>query len=159
MSQIDFDPVEFSGYLARPLPDALDLTVVSALAAVRPAVDDHPLIGRSRAADSVLEAFAERAASLAVRTKDDIWMRSGVVALCATSTASDRREAEIVLCLLYDAAKRLGLSPKQVFSEGLFLKRNLIESFLCRDENDKSLSSMGYVAGADSDGFRYIRSW
>lgn len=159
MSKIDFGPVEFRGYLARPLLDALDRAVVSALAAVRPAAADHPLVGRSRATDSVLEAFAERAASLAVRTKDDIWIRNGVAALCATSIASDRRESEIVLCLLYDAAIRLGLSPRAVFSEGLFLKRNLIESFLCRDEKDKSLSSMGYIAGSDPDGFRYVRTW
>lgn len=65
----------------------------------------------------------------------------------------------MVLCLLYDAAKRLGLLPKEVLSEGLFLKRDLIENFLRRDEYDKSLSSMGYGAGADSDGFRYIRTW
>lgn len=122
MSQIDFDPVEFRGYLARPLPDALDRAVVSALAAVRPAVDDHPLVSRSRTADSVLGAFAERAASLAVRTTNDSWIRNGVVALCVTSTASDRREAEMVLCLLYDAAKRLGLPPKEALPEGLFLQ-------------------------------------
>lgn len=159
MRKIDFDPVEFSGYLARPLPDALDRAVVNALAAVRSAVDDHPLIGHSRSADSVLEAFAERAASLAVRTREESWIRNGVVALCATSTSSDRREAEMVLCLLHDAAKRLGLSPKEVLSKGRFLKRDLIENFLRRDESDKSLSSMGYAAGADSDGFRYVRSW
>lgn len=159
MSKIDFDPVEFRGYLARPLPDALDRTVVNALAAIRLAGADRPLSSRSSTADSVLEAFAERAASLAVRTGDGNWIRNGVVALCATSAASDRREAEIVLCLLHDAANRLGLPLKEVLSEGLFLKRDLIENFLHRDENDKSLSSMGYVAGADSDGFRYIRSW
>lgn len=65
----------------------------------------------------------------------------------------------MVLCVLHNAAQRLGLSPRAVFSEGLFLKRDLIENFLRRDENDKSLSSMGYVAAADHDGFRYLRTW
>lgn len=159
MSSFDFDPVEYKGYGARSLPDVLDFEVARALSAGRSSSDGSDLISHSRTADSVLEAFAERAASLAVRTKDDSWIRKGVVALCSTSIASDRRESEIVLCLLYDAAKRLGLSPREVFSEGLFLKRNLIEGFICRDEKDKSLSSMGYIAGSDSDGFRYVRSW
>lgn len=159
MSSFDFDPAEYKGYGSRPLPDVLDFAVVRALSSERPSSDGSNTISHSKTADSVLEAFAERAASLAVRTKDDIWIRNGVAALCATSIASDRRESEIVLCLLYDAAIRLGLSPRAVFSEGLFLKRNLIESFLCRDEKDKSLSSMGYIAGADADGFRYLRTW
>lgn len=159
MNPLDFDPREFVGYLARPLPDVLDRTVVNALASAGSIGADRPLASHSRAADSVLEAFAERAASLAVRTRDAGWIRSGVAALCATSTASDRREAEMVLCLLHDAAQRLGLSPGEVFSAGLSSKRDLIETFLRRNENDKSPSSMGYVAAADADGFRYLRAW
>lgn len=159
MNQLDFDPAKYRGYGSKPLPDALDFAVVSDLSAVRLTGADGPMTSRSRAADSVLEAFAERAASLAVRTRQSEWIKNGVVALCATSTSSDRREAAIVLCLLHDAAKRLGLSPGGMFSEGLFLKRDLIESFLRRDEKDQSITSMGYVTGADNDGFRYVRTW
>ncbi|MFZ5722214.1 MAG: hypothetical protein ACOY33_00990 [Pseudomonadota bacterium] len=159
MSAFVFDSMTYRGYGAKPLPDALDFEVLNSLIDAKLNDKGKVSISQSRTADSVLEAFAERAASLAVRTKEDLWIRNGVAALCVTSAVSDRREAEIVLCLLHDAAKRLGLSPREIFSVGIFLKRDLIESFLSRDEEDKSLSAMGYVAGADEDGFRYVRSW
>jgi hypothetical protein len=34
-----------------------------------------------------------------------------------------------------------------------------LEAFLKRTDEDKSLDSMGYVEGADEDGFRFVRTW
>jgi hypothetical protein len=33
-----------------------------------------------------------------------------------------------------------------------------LEAYLKRSDEDKSLASMGYVEGADEDGFRFVRT-
>jgi hypothetical protein len=34
-----------------------------------------------------------------------------------------------------------------------------LEAYLNRSDEDKSLAAMGYVEGADEDGFHFVRTW
>ena len=76
---------------------------------------------------------------------------------------SDVREDILRLTLIHAAALKLGIDPRSVFLEsarqfGLDDTYGL-EAFLKRSDEDKSLDSMGYVEGADDDGFRFVRTW
>jgi hypothetical protein len=113
--------------------------------------------------DVVLRVFAERMASAAVREKDPSLLRLGLIALLLSWSVSDYRESLMVMTLFYDAVGRLGLDMdsftteiRETIGDGLLTP---VAQYLKRSEKNKSLQSMGYSAGADSDGFRYLRNW
>lgn len=111
----------------------------------------------------VLLAYSERMASLAVRNRDRRLILMGLVALGIDGWRGDWRDNAAIVCLHYDAAKRIGVPAETVFTEAakwLSAKvTDALQSFLGRSGEDRSLAAMGYVAAADADGFRYQRTW
>jgi len=68
-----------------------------------------------------------------------------------------------IVALHYDAAKRIGAGPDNIFESAARLlpekPASALRSFLRRSAHDKSLEAMGYIVGNDDDGFRYQRTW
>lgn len=110
-----------------------------------------------------LRGYAERMASLAVRTNSPRLVGLGAQALGLIAELSDYREDLLVFCLLWNASERLGVDLASLASANLNpvcsggLSR--LEAFGHRSPKDRSLAAMGYVEGQDDGGFRYVRTW
>jgi hypothetical protein len=158
------EPDENRGYLPLPIPAPRDGEIVALLSQV---VDENRLAGFARQLVEgharVLRVFAERAAAAAVRNSDPALLRLATIGLLLSWRGPDSRETLLIFPLIYDAIRRMGIdielfvtSIRQIAGDQLVAP--LIE-FLKRSERDKSLQVMGYTAGTDRDGFRYVRNW
>jgi catechol 2,3-dioxygenase-like lactoylglutathione lyase family enzyme len=111
-----------------------------------------------------LVAYAERMASLGVRTASGRPARLGILAIALVwSGAADVRTAIPVLGVLFDAIRRAGGDPRQAFREIAELGppdvAPVLRDFLTRPDLDEIAEEMGFSAGRDRDGFRYRRTW
>jgi hypothetical protein len=112
-----------------------------------------------------LRGYAERMASLAVREGSSEPAVLGLTALALAMEVEtlDVRDSLLILPLLYDALVRVGAAPEKTFEEvaELDLGRgsDLVRAFFRRAPENRSITSMGYRVGSDSDGFRYERTW
>jgi uncharacterized Zn finger protein (UPF0148 family) len=151
------------GYLPQPIPTARDAEIRALMSQVMDSRSIARFSNRLRDGEStVLEAFAERMATLAVRNRDPTILEAGLIALLL-SPSPDSRESLIVFALFCDAIVRLGIDHSTLIASlrstlGDRLATPFLE-LLKRPEHNRSLHSMGYVEGADADGFRYIRTW
>ncbi len=164
---IDLDilePESNRGYLPQPIPAPRDGQIVALLSQLvtenRLASFAHQL---AEGHAVVLRVFAERIAAAAVRNGDIALLRLAAIGLVLSWRGPDCRETLLVFPLLYDAIRRMGIDAGAFVASirqtvGDQLASPLIE-FLKRSEHDKSLQAMGYAAGTDHDGFRYVRNW
>jgi hypothetical protein len=103
-------------------------------------------------------------ASLAVRETSLKALREGLSAeQLALAVVGDYRDSLPVLSLLFRSAEILGAEPAVEFAAAAALasppdNRSLLD-FLGRDEQDRSLASMGYIERHDDEGFRFERTW
>ena len=154
------------GYGSWPIPHTLDQKIGSL-------IEDWcelPRGDRDREATTIVEeqaavlrAFSERMATLAVRSRDRHLLFLGLLALGIDGGLVDWREDILLLSLHFDAAKKVGIAPNEVFSEaGKLLPSRVSEvltAFLNRSPEDQSLEVMGYEESSDEGGFRYRRTW
>lgn len=114
-------------------------------------------------ADRVLNAFAERAASIAVRHQDARELRAGILAAAiAQAITGDLREPLTALSLLYRASEMIGHDPNSEFAAANDLSGGRaigLLDFLRRSPEDKTIQAMGYEEGDDKGGFRFVRNW
>lgn len=112
---------------------------------------------------NTLLAFAERAASWAVRTGGTRLILGGLSAVGVAAPASDPRNVVVALSLLHRACELNGADPRLVFSEavGSFKERvqDLFQSFLDRSPRDKSIEAMGFSEAMDDTGFLFRCDW
>jgi hypothetical protein len=114
----------------------------------------------SRQQSSVLQTFAERMASLAVRDRNPELLLLGVLALGIEGGNSDWRENYLLVPLYYDAAQRIGANPTPIFENVAHLVGGTFAGYLRMFIQDpKPIGVMGYQIGPSSDGFRYERTW
>lgn len=157
---------ETDGYGTWPIPHRVDAEITGLMQAWME--QDEPK--RKAVAEQIKEeqrflllAYSERMASLAVRNHDRDLILLGLVALGVDGWQFDWRENMVLLCLHYDASRRIGAAPADLFEEAAQLLPKMpadaLRSFLRRSEEGRSLAAMGYVAAADADGFRYQRTW
>lgn len=111
-----------------------------------------------------LVTYAERMASLGVRTASGRPARLGILAIALIwSGAADVRTAIPVLGVLFDGIRRAGGDPRQAFREiaelGTPDVAPVLRDFLTRPDLDEIAEEMGFSAGQDRDGFRYRRTW
>jgi len=162
---LDLEPLNLDqnlGYGPKPIPVSRDQEIgdlLSRCIASQTLARLHRSIQDGHA--MVLRAFAERTASAAVRSGSATQLRIGLVALLLTLDGAEARDGWTILPLFYDAIARLRLDPS-VFIESVrqTIGDRLVvpfAEFLRR--SDKSLKAMGYSAGTDADGFRYVRNW
>ena len=157
---------ETDGYGTWPIPHRVDTEITGLLQAWMKQDES----GRKAAAEQISEdqrfvllAYSERMASLAVRSRDRGLILMGLVALGIDGWRGDWRDNAVLICLHYDAARRIGLLPEHLFEEAAKLlpekPAEAVRSFLRRTDGEKSLEAMGYIAATDADGFRYQRTW
>lgn len=112
----------------------------------------------------VLSAFAERMASLAVRTGSRQSLRDGLsAAQLALAVAGDSRDSLPALTLLFRASEIMDMDPVVEFSVTAAVAAppddQPLLDFLTRDDEDRSVAAMGYIEARDDDGFRFERTW
>lgn len=156
----------FHGYGPRAIPHELDGKLERFVEAyLEAAQSEHELLScLPRDATDVLLAFAERQAAHAIRAKSqELLVRSLVALGLAAEIADDERECMSVLPLPWHSAKVLAGKPKVIFEQASVLLpatgRQALLAFCQRAPEDQTLSCMGYVAGSDQGGFRYVRTW
>jgi hypothetical protein len=155
-----------SGYGPATIPHPRDAEIQSLLSdwiLLEPAIRSRAAIALSEDQQFTLLAFSERMASAAIRTKNAECIFYGLLALGIDGWLSDWRDNVTLLCLHYNASKKLGISPEEMFSKaGKILSEAVaaaLAAFLKRSAEDKALDSMGYDEGSDDGGFRYKRTW
>ena len=156
----------FHGYGPRPIPDDLDQRLGQFVATyLSSSLDEQALLKcLPRETADVLLAFAERQAALAVRMKSHHTLTQSLVALgLAAEINNDESQSMSVFPLPWHAAKQLAAEPKIAFTQASSLLpqigRLALLSFCQRTPEDQTLSCMGYVAGSEDGGFRYVRTW
>jgi hypothetical protein len=166
-TSVSFDPVEpslrrFTGYGPATLPDPRDTEIDEYLQGLRaggPSAVAAASAAASEKGRQVLGTYAERSASLAVRTRAPDRVVAGLIAVVVGGLDQNDREALVLMPLLEDAARRLGLEPADLFEEAAEVVGhpgtvNLM-LWLSRRPEDRTLECMGYEAGQDDSGFRY----
>jgi hypothetical protein len=151
-------------YVARRVPGPRDDEIAQLLDRVI-SVEDfrHIAAGLDLPGGRVLNNFAKRAASLAVRLASETWVRRGLRAALLSGTVEDDREIARTRSLLFRAAELIGCDPAELFEETAALATpdvaDAFRVFAHADESARSISVMGYVEGSDEDGFRFISEW
>ena len=156
----------FDGYGPSPLPSTLDQDVAAFVDGLRsggPPVAALAIAKATEAGRGVLRAYAERMASLAVRQRDAKLLERAIVAVVVGGLSENDHEALLVMPVIEDSAKRIGVQPPILFEGAAEIvghpaTTNLV-LWLMRKPEDRELSCMGYAVGEDGDGFRYIRTW
>jgi hypothetical protein len=158
------DPAQrrFTSYRLAAFPDARDTELDEYARALRsggPAAIRAGLDTVSEKGRQVLRAYAERAASRAVRDQDRDLLVLGSVALVVGGLDQNALEALTRMPLIEDASRRLGAELADVFEEAAGVVGhpgtvNLM-LWLTRAPEDRTPECMGFVAGEDDSGFRY----
>ncbi len=159
------DPRNGKGYGRREIPCPKDGDIQAFVRSIRNAEDFASALPLQPSGSwRVLNAFAERIASLAVRRQDVRDLRDGLMAIqLALSLTDDPRETLPALSLLFRAYEMIGKDPAAEFRASAELARpasgNAIMEFLDRSAEDRSIEAMGYGEGDDGAGFRFKRNW
>lgn len=110
----------------------------------------------------MLNAFALRMASLAVRERDLGVVRDGLVALqLAFDLTDDFRDMIAALTLLHRAIEMIGGDPAREFAAAFEIsgeRHHTMAHFLERSPERKRIERSHFEEGADETGFRFVRS-
>ncbi|MFB9831703.1 hypothetical protein [Actinoallomurus acaciae] len=112
--------------------------------------------------ETLLTAYCQRMAVLAVREREPRWLVLGLRAAALASRIDDIRNVIIVLSLLWHSAQLIDQSAMSMFSgvaDGAGRFGEALNSFAARDEKDKSLSAMMYSVRGDGAEFDYVCDW
>jgi hypothetical protein len=166
-----FDPADpqqrrFKAYGPAPIPDPRDDEVqqfVDSLIAGGPQRFGEAKTMLGVHGKRVLGAYAERMASAAVRTKDAALLQRALVALMLAGLDEDERDGVMTMAPIEDSARRLNVDLDDLFER---VTRTVghqgavsLVSWLSRKPENRTLESMRFVVGEDSDGFRYKLDW
>jgi hypothetical protein len=160
------DVAENKGYGLLPIPNPRDEEIKTLI--LRWSALDT--VSRQRAAAAIREnqrftllAFSERMASRSVRERSQDLIFVGLLGLGLDGWRDDWRDNAALLCLHYDAARKIEVEPDKVFARAADLLSEkatiALRAFLNRSAEDQSLQAMGYEEGRDPEGFRYKRTW
>lgn len=160
----ELTPEKTAGYDRARIPDEVDdllLRLVGRLRRADPSELPRAWPGLGDRVGMLCLIFAERMAALTVRTGEAEHARRGLAAACVGARLIDPRDGMVRLAPLHDALARIGRDPAPYFKDAeplagpSFLDH--LRRFPERAEADRSLAAMRYEAGADADGFRYVR--
>jgi len=159
------DPANNEGYGSARLPNGRDEEIATLIRQIHgPSEFAEAKRALSSGHGTVLSAFAERMASFAVRGTSLQSLREGLAAeQLALAVVGDYRDSLPALSLLFRACELLGADPGAEFASVAVQASppddQPLLDFLERDEEDRSLTSMGYVEDHDEEGFRFERTW
>ena len=153
-----------SGYYKQSIPSDIDLKLRELISNIISLQrnDIESIIERVSGDNArVLGLFAERMASLAVRQNSIEPVKDGLLALLIYSRTEDPRDVLLVLSLLHDAAIKTAGAAQAVFSDvsSIIGGADLLNDFLSRSDEDKSIDAMGYEESKNEEGFLYVRTW
>jgi FMN phosphatase YigB (HAD superfamily) len=162
----DYVQKRYHGYGPTRIPSDLDWEVLSFLRAVEaegPDAVNSAMKTATPADQSVLQCFAERMTNLAVRRNDGALLAPALLAMLVGGLGGIEREPLIVMPLIEDATRRIGLDERALFQQVAQMVgepgTTILMEWLGPRPGHRDISSMGYIAGSDEDGFRYIRTW
>lgn len=165
-NQFDTRQRAFNGYGRLGLPSRLDDDLhiyVDELIRGGPRQVAQAISQVSEQARDVLQAYALRMASLAVRTGERQLLFRALVALTVGGLDRDAREALMVMAPIDNSVRRLNLNAQELFDEAAAIVgqpgSESLALWLARSDEDRSLSAMGYIESQDQDGFRYKLNW
>ena len=166
MLEHDIADHAFSAYGPRPIPHALDRKIKTLIESFLASEETGKSLLSCLPAKAcqVLLAFAERQASYAIRTGSASALPAAVIAIgLAASIGGDEREGVLVMPLPWRAATLLGVHQEKLFTSAASKVpepgAKALTAFMQRRPEEQRLDSMGYVEGADADGFRFMRKW
>ncbi|HEY6786592.1 MAG TPA: hypothetical protein VI365_04700, partial [Trebonia sp.] len=167
MTDMAFDPADpqpdrFIKYGPAPIPDprdALVSRVIDDAAAGGPVAVASLSASASERGRRVLRAYGERMASLAVRRRDQDLLVRAVVAIVLGGLDQGVLEALMVMPLVENSARLLGVSLPDIFEKASAVvgppgSANLM-AWLARKPEKRTLACMGFAESSDEGGFRY----
>lgn len=150
------------GYWKLPIPSDVDNDIAACIKSYQTLTSDMKTSFRKDVNNDLAKLllyFSERMATLSLRTKDQGIFQIGLYALDAINGRIDIREMLVIISLYYD----VHVKNKLTFDEIIKNKESIVEivqSFLNRSEEDKSLLAMGYVVETnESKEVTYKRTW
>jgi hypothetical protein len=157
------DDKQFNGYLLIRLPSELDDVVARVVAAYQSSspAEQATLIGAvSGRVAGVLSCYGQRMASIAVRSRSEDALRSGLMAVgMGIAKLDDWRDSLYPLAALNHAATTIGsdLSQlvNQVASDLPDAAVSSVRAFVARSDRGKSLEAMGMRVLGVGDAIRY----
>ncbi|MEU9101204.1 hypothetical protein [Streptomyces sp. NPDC048361] len=159
------DPRNGKGYGKQEIPSEKDTDLQDFVRKIRNAKDFSDSLSEQPAGSwRILNAFAERMASLAVRRQDAREVRDGLIAIqVALSLTDDPRDALPVLSLLVHACRLIGADAVTETMAATDITGSeageVLRQFLDRSPEDQSIQAMGYEESSDAAGFRFKRNW
>jgi len=148
-------------YADARIPNQRDIAIESLIERARQDGQLQELVAaiKPRNDSYILNLYARRMATLAVRRGDAGYIRVGLLALSvARQKTVDSRNDIRAQALLWRSCELLGLDPKAEF-EAIPVEFNsastFITSWLRRSPADKQLAAVGYIESSDDDGFLY----
>jgi hypothetical protein len=155
---------EFNGYLRIRIPHELDNKVrqlVQSFRAASAQARGELISALSPRAASVLSAFGERMAAVAVRTRSPEHLRLGLVGMgLADARLEDPRMNLRILAAVNHSAEEIGTSLVELLNEvASDLPPEALKTFLLftqRSDRDKSLSAMGLGTWGSGEDFQYV---
>lgn len=107
----------------------------------------------------LLLCFAINMATYSLRLSEQKYFSNGLIALGMVLGNLDRREIMVVMPLYYNVSKQKKLSFEKVLNLNDEFAA-LVKNFLSRNEEDKTLESMGYILVKDENSnLIYQRTW
>ncbi len=156
------DQRRFNSYAPASFPDTRDNELAAYVRQVMAAGADAVASACALSSDNgrrVVCAYAERACSLAVRSKDREHLVEALVALAVGGLGQNDLGALMRMALIEDAAERLEIDLPTLFEEASRLVGHpstaALMVWLTRAPEDRTLRSMGYEAHTGPSGFRY----
>jgi hypothetical protein len=154
-----------TAYFWNAIPDPLDLEISRFIDRFTVSPDSERVEAAEVFTDKqalMLDAFAVRMASLAVRRGSIAPIKWGLVALTLDCGKFDDRETIPSLPPLYDAALRIEVDSRALFESVAALARVYCGAFVAHlgqfhdlPHKTRSLFAARVVASTDADGFRY----
>jgi len=152
-------------YHQQPLPAPPDeqlMAIVGAVAALPMADRDRFMAALTDRERALLGLFGHRAATLAVRREEPEWLRLGLLgSVIANYVIPARRDVDVSLAVFHHCARKLGLSPVEVFDEAAAYASEVmaerLRAFGRRD--DVVLKHFGWREIRGTEGVRYKFEW
>jgi hypothetical protein len=156
------DQARFNGYGPAPFPDKRDDELDAFIAQLRhngSASVEAACSNSSESARRVMCAFAQRAASRAVRDNSEAHLVDAAVALVLGGLGESDYGALMNMALVDDAAHRINVDVADVFERAASVVGHpgtaALMLWLSRRPEDRTPESMGYVGVMSDAGFRY----
>lgn len=166
---MSFDPSaekheRFRRYGPRPIPDPLDDEVTAFVERLEKGGPDAVRNASAVVSESgrdVLQAYAGRVASQAVRRGEPSILLHAVVALVVAGLDRNYPEALMGMALIDHSAMKIGADLERILEEASAIVGHpgtvSLVMWISRAPEKRTISVMGYAESEDDDGFRYRR--